>query len=212
MSLNEKNTTFLQADPFGLFAQLGSRYNGLLRNRYAETRLPSQLQALLVTYPDTINIVALVTAEDPDTMAVLPIVARLADACPRMELRIWGDEDDPAPLTLLLPDVDPAAMEEWDLPLFFLFDDEWELAAQWGPRPAAAERPLEEWMARHPEYAALADEDTPEAQQPYATLAAQLVYEMRVWYNSGLAQACLDEWFDLLNGLQASDDTDSAGK
>ncbi|MBK8047127.1 MAG: hypothetical protein IPK16_08390 [Anaerolineales bacterium] len=87
--------------------------------------------------------------------------SRLLDAGARLQLRILSDEEDLSPLTILLPDVDlGAAYEEWDLPQFFLFDEDWELQGQWGPRPAAAEPKLEAWLAAHPEYERLIEEET----------------------------------------------------
>ncbi len=105
-----------------------------------------------------------------------------------------------------------AVLEEWDLPQFLIFDEDWELAAQWGPRPAAAEARLDAWLGKHPEYEALGEEETPAAQQRYAAWAQELTYEMRTWYNSGLTKACLDEWSDLLISLQGNEETNGAGR
>ena len=99
-------------------------------------------------------------------------------------------------------------LEEWDLPQFLVFDEDWELVAQWGPRPDAAEAKLDAWLRKHPEYEALGEEETPAAQQQYATWAQELVYEMRTWYNSGLTKACLDEWRDLLVSLLGPEEVD----
>src|SRR5512138_2141716 len=73
------------------FVRRSSRYAHLLRTRYDETRLGPAVQFAAVTFPDALNILAVISEEDPDTLAVLPIVARLADAGTRLRLRILCD-------------------------------------------------------------------------------------------------------------------------
>lgn len=193
---------------FGEFASRSEHFSRLLRTRYAETRLRPAVQWAAAAFPETMNILAVVSEEDPETLAVLPVVARLAAAGPRIVLRILGDEDDLAPLAVLAPELDAANMlNEWDLPQFLCFDEDWFLQAQWGPRPNAAESQVEAWLASHPEYEVLADDETALGQEQYAALVEELLYEMRVWYNSGLAQNCLDEWLELLRTWQAADET-----
>jgi hypothetical protein len=184
----------------------GNARRRLLNIRYDETRLGPAIQFAAATFPETLHMLALVSEEDPDTLAVLPIVARLANGGPRLELRVLCDEDDLTPLTVLAPDLDPAIiLEEWDLPQFLCFDEDWYLQAQWGPRPAAAEAQVEGWLAAHPEYELLAEDETPEGHDRYVALVEQLVYEMRVWYNSGLTARGLDEWLEILRAWQADD-------
>ena len=92
-----------------------------------------------------------------------------------MSLRIVTDDEDVALLELLLADMDLAqALDEWDLPQFFWFDEDWGLQAQWGPRPAAAEPKLEAWLRAHPAYEALAEDESLEGQQRYAVLTRSL--------------------------------------
>lgn len=191
---------------FDEFARRSPRFAGLLRTRYAETRLGPAVQMAAAAFPETMNILALVSEEDPDTLAVLPVVARLVDAGARLQLRLLCDEEDLAPLRTLAPDLDPATLlEEWDLPQFLCFDEDWYVQAQWGPRPARAEEQVESWLAAHPEYEQLADDETTAGQDRYAALVEELIYEMRAWYNSGLARSCLDEWLDLLRAWQAEE-------
>lgn len=189
------------------FIKRTQRFGGLLRIRYDETRLGPAVQLAAACFPETMNILAVVSEEDPDTLAVLPIVARLVAAGPRFSLRILNDDDDLAPLAVLAPELDlTTLLDEWDLPQFLCFDEDWYLQAQWGPRPNAAEAQVERWLASHPEYETLADDESPEGQEQYAALVEELVYEMRVWYNSELAQRCLDEWLELLRVWQTPDD------
>ena len=192
---------------FTEYCQLQADRGRLLQMRYAETRLAPLLQAGMVEYGDAFAVVALVTDDDPDTTAVLPVIARLLAVSGRVQLRILTDAD-MRPLATLLPEVDlAAALEEWDLPQFFVFDEDWELQGQWGPRPAQAQRNLLEWLSRYPEYETLADDESAAAQERYAVLTTALIHEMRVWYNSSLAEACQREFYDVLAALLSSDET-----
>ena len=196
---------------FAEYVDRSERFRRLLWTRYAETRLGPAVQWAAVSFPETMNIIAVVNEEDPETLAVLPIVARLAAAGPRIALRILSDDDDLTPLTVLAPELDSVTpLNDWDLPQFLCFDEDWYLQAQWGPRPNAAEQDVEAWLASHPEYETLAEDESPEGQEQYARLVEELLYEMRVWYNSGLAQSCLDEWLELLRAWQAGDDPSAA--
>lgn len=191
---------------FAEYCQSQSDRGRLLRMRYAETRLHPALQAGMIDYADALVVVALVTDDDPDTTAVLPVIARLLAASCRMQLRILTDAD-LFPLTTLLPNIDLiTALEEWDLPQFFVFDEDWELQAQWGPRPTQAERNLLEWLDRYPEYETLADDESVVAQERYSALTTQLMHEMRVWYNSSLSTACQREFYEVLTALLAVDE------
>jgi hypothetical protein len=192
---------------FSEFVKRSERFGRLLQTRYDETRLGPAVQVAAACFPETVNILALVSEEDPDTVAVLPIIAHLAAAGPRLMLRVLSDDDDLSPLVVLAPELDPVTLlNEWDLPQFLCFDEDWFLQAQWGPRPNAAEADVEAWLASHPEYETLADDESPEGQEQYAALVEELLYEMRVWYNSGLARSCLDEWLELLRAWQAADE------
>ena len=166
--------------------------------RYAETRLKPVLQAAMSEYAEPLSVMAMVTGEDPDTIAVLPVIARLLAVSQRIQLRILAD-DDTEPLAVLLPDLDvAAALEEWDLPQFLVFDEEWELQA---------ERNLTEWLHRYPEYERLADEESTAGQQRYVELTNLLTHEMRIWYNSSLAAACQQEFCGMLATLLPAEES-----
>lgn len=210
--VSDKTGTYLALPTFREFASLVTSYGELLCLRYGEVRLPADLQRLVTCFPDTLCLVAVVSDGDPDTAAVLPIVARLVDAGMRLDLRIVEDEDEESlhPLQVLLPNLDLiAALEEWDLPQVFVFDEEWEVQAQWGPRPAAADASVEEWLAAHPDYLALEEDESAAAVAAYNKLNDELLYTMRVWYNSGLSRACLEEWRELLAGLLPMDEPEA---
>lgn len=211
--LREQSATFASGFSFTAFADQSERYADLLHSRYREARLAPAEQAFFATYPDTLHFLALVAADTPDTIAVLPVLARIVEASLRFDLRIVPDDD------VLRPDF--AAMlgeaaagsenDDLELPLLFLLDEDWQLQEQWGPHPQAAAAYVDGWLQRHPEYETLAEDETPAAQEQYAALSYQLVHEMRLWYNSALGAACVAELHALLNGLQAEQGEEDAG-
>jgi hypothetical protein len=173
-----------------------------LRSRQSEIRVPWEEQDFLVNYPDHLHWVILLSEEAPETVVVVPILVRLAKVSPRIALRILRDTDDLSGLNALVDDLDlQGALQEVALPLLLVFDDEWQLQAQWGPHPQAIEPQLDAWFERHPEYETLAESPLPTDQARYAGLLAQFTQEMRTWYNSGLNRACCVEVCALLAGL-----------
>ena len=65
---------------FADLCRLPEPLGSLFQTRLAETRLRADTQDLLATYRDSLSVVAFVTPEDPDTIAVLPILARMVAA------------------------------------------------------------------------------------------------------------------------------------
>jgi hypothetical protein len=204
---DDKQLAFGRCLAFAEYCELQGERGRLLEIRYGETRLTPAAQFTLNTCPEILRVLAVVTDEDPDTFAVLPVIARLIDVSPRVRLGILSEEGDLSPLTILLPATDAlSAVEEWVLPQFLIFDEEWELQAQWGPRPTAGERNLAQWLDRYPEYDALADDESSSGQQRYAALTNALTQEMRLWYNSSLAAACQQEFCDVVTALLPPDE------
>ena len=83
-------------------------YDNDLRGEYlirlGETRLDGDAQLFFNSYPDTLYFVALVAVDDPDSLAVLPVLARIVAAGPRFGLRIVRDDGELALLDALLDD------------------------------------------------------------------------------------------------------------
>ncbi|CAN5873329.1 hypothetical protein BH10CHL1_BH10CHL1_36320 [soil metagenome] len=207
--VQQKAIAFTSSLTFREFLEKSPTIAPLLRGRYQEVRIPLAEQTFLLTYPDILNFIVLVNEESPDTLVVLPILVRMAAASPHFWLGILRDSDDLSMLNALIDEIDFAEdLGDLDLPLLLVFDEEWNFQGQWGPHPHEAERYLEEWFENHPEYAKLAEDETPLAQKTYATLLNQLTHEMRTWYNSDLNQACFLELRELLAGILEEPEAD----
>lgn len=130
----------------------------------------------------------------------------MAETNRRFDLTIFREGDDLEPLNALIDDLDLAGdLSEVDTPLLFIFDEEYQLLGQWGPRPQAAEAYLDEWLDIHDEYEALAKSEELDDQIEFATLLDVLTLEMRVWYNSTLGDKCILEICQLLEIVQSTD-------
>lgn len=179
----------------------------LLHQRLREVRLHPADQQFFTAYPDVLNMIAVVNDGAPDTAAILPIWQRIAILCPQADLRIVADEFMSATLDRLVDDEGAVDWETLDLPQLFLFDEEWQLQAQWGPRPQAMDVHLDEWLAAHPDYERLMESDDPSALRRFSELNDLLRLEMRVWCNSGMDRECAHEIRDLLAALQEEEDS-----
>ena len=197
---------FTSGHPFRDFLNTPQARATLMAHRFREVRIRPDDQAFFVSYPDTLYLIALVSADDPDTTAVLPILAQIAESSPRLDLSVVRDDEDLTLIDQLVNEIDVvASLDELDLPLLLVFDEEWQFQESWGPRPQAAESYVDEWLSNHPEYEELANSDDEKTQDKYLELLDQLTYEMRIWYNSGLNNACVTEIHNLLAGLQSED-------
>ncbi len=179
---------------------------GLLRRIFAGTRIDPDTQLYLATYPNWLTCVVLVEDQTPDTAMIVPILVRIADACPRLELRIVPDTTDLTALNELVDDeLDlEEDMGDIDLPLLLFFDEEWNQQARWGPRPAAAEKRLDDWLTIHPEYEALLDDEKSDNSPALEQLVNQLTHQMRLWYNNDLTAACVGEIRAILEKLESN--------
>lgn len=186
----------------------------LLAVRGREVRLLPEDQAYLSAYPDVVHWLIVISDESPDTVAVLPVLMRLAACCPRLDVRLVLDDDDNqlANVAQLVDDSTVATgLGDADYPLLLVFDEEWQYQDQWGPHPSEIEPFWDAWLAEHPEFEQLSDDESPAAQRDYEQLLDDLTQAMRLWYNSELANAAGAEIRSLLVGLrEGSGDDDGA--
>jgi hypothetical protein len=194
----EKTLIYSCTTTYSEYVALSSRQD-FLEMRAHEIRLLAEEQAYFTEYPDLVHWLIVAADDSPDSLVVLPVLAHIAVWVPRLMLRVVR-EDEAAMLLPALVD-DPALRASWtegDLPLLLSFDDEWQFQEQWGPHPHAIEPFLDKWLAEHSDYEALAEDESAAGQNAYGRLLEQLLYEMRLWYNSSLNQACGEELHALL--------------
>ena len=85
----------------------------------------------------------LVLSEDwcGDSINILPLVAKLTDAVPSIDLRILGRDANPDLMDAHLTG------KSRSIPVMMLLDENYVERGSWGPRP----RPLQEWVMAHME-------------------------------------------------------------
>lgn len=180
-----------------------------LQQRIQEVRLQPEDQLFFAELPIWLYFLCLATEETPDVFMVLPILQRIADCSPRIDLRILTQDIDFNALDGLLEN----EIAERDMPLLFILDEDWQRVAQWGPRPQAAEEHLDAWLAAHPQYQELPHDEV-EPTLPlqrrasnsglcFATpaqlwdgktgLMADLIHLMRCWYQDDLTDQTVGE-------------------
>jgi len=214
MPLNHKSLAVTAGLSFAEYLATYPEAAPTLRSRRHEVRLSPDDQLFLATYPDWLHLMVIVEAESPDTDILLPLLARLVETSSRLSLRILTTDDDLTALAELVEDVD-LLDEEADLafPLLLVFDEEWEVSTQWGPRPQVADTYLDRWMETHTDYVALMDLDdddiTPAQEDQLAELTQRLYHEMRMWYVKDADQAAVTEIRTLLADL-VTEETDTA--
>ncbi|HRJ41071.1 MAG: thioredoxin family protein [Caldilineaceae bacterium] len=206
ISVQEPIFAFTSGETFEEYCDAQSpQQANLLRRILAGMRIDPDTQCYLATYSTWLTCCLLVGDETPDTALIVPIVVRLAECCPRLDLRIVSDSNDLAALNELVDDdLDlEEELDEIDLPLLFFFDDEWNQQARWGPRPVAAEKRLDEWLTVHPEYGALLEDDENGDPAVLEQWIEQLIHQMRLWYHDDLTGATIGEIRTVLQQLDS---------
>jgi hypothetical protein len=210
---SERSLFFTLAPTFQEFLQsVSPALRARLRSRCHEVRLPPDAQLFFATCEQVLNLVAVVAEDAPDTSIVLPVWVRVAEAGMRFELRIVRDtEMDAARLESVIDDAEiVASILEADLPLLLFFDEEWQYLDRWGPHPQQVEAMLDQWLAARPEFERAAEDDSPAGRQAYARFLDELWLEMRIWYNSSMSTACIEELRDLIASLADGGDSAAA--
>lgn len=188
------------------FAPSARAYRELLNVRRAEARIDPETQAFLAAYPDGMHWLVLVAEDAPETLVLLPLLDRLAEASVRISLRILREDDGFAFLSEVLDEDAADLVSEPGLPLLLMFDEDWQLQEQWGPFPQAMEPFLDAWLERNPAYETVSEDESPTAQAEYAQMLEQLAWEMRIWFNTALDVATGQELCELLRTLVDEDD------
>lgn len=127
-----------EALPFATFVERAETKQAFWHGIYRQARLPSWAVAEARAQAPRRW---LVLAEDwcNDAVSVIPILARLADEAPGVELRILRRDEHPEVMDQYLTDGARA------IPIVIVLNEECEELGHWGSRPA----PLQAWFEAH---------------------------------------------------------------
>jgi hypothetical protein len=129
---------FDSALPFATFLERARANAALWRDTYRLARVPADAVARLAAVPGRWRL--LVIAEDwcADGVNTVPLLARLAELVPNVELRVAGRDDNPDLVDAHLTNGSRS------IPIVLVLDEDHVERGWWGPRPAA----LQAWVAR----------------------------------------------------------------
>ncbi len=136
--MQDFRTLWDHALTFDAFLAASTKHKGLWEGLYRIARLPAWATE---SVPLDVRRRLLVIAEDwcGDASSTVPVLARLADAAPGLELRI------------VLRDEHPELMDRYltngsrSIPIAIALDEEFNELGHWGPRP----RELQAWVMEH---------------------------------------------------------------
>jgi len=163
---------FNAGESFADFLTRPHQYRDLWNALYKRATVPEDLlgRARQIQKPWHL----LILSEDwcGDSINILPLVAKLTDAVPSVDLRILGRDANPDLMNAHLTG------KSRSIPVIMLLDDNYVERGSWGPRP----RPLQEWVMAHM--------DLPKADR---------YKEVRTWYARDHGVTSLTEILDVID-------------
>ena len=177
------------------FVEGMNTHQAAMQRRLREVMLAEADRADLARLVSPIH--ALVMTEDwcGDGVMNLPILARLAEAAPGMDLRIFIRPQAPA-----LNDY-YVARGITHIPVFTFLNADFNEIGTWVERPQAAHARVQEWLAAHPEVEAIRNDPALTDETRRARLRPLfdgVLVEMESWYADGLQAATVAELKALL--------------
>jgi hypothetical protein len=139
----------------------------------------------------------LVMTEDwcGDSLMNLPILARLTEAAPNMEARLFVRSRHPD-------------LQDWfaerqitAVPVFAFLDENFQYLGAWVERSQAANERMAEWNEAHPEVSAIQKDESLSKEERKARLSPildRLKVEMETWYADELQAAAVQEILEIL--------------
>jgi hypothetical protein len=172
-------------------------HQAAIQHRLREVTLPEADRADFARLTSLIR--ALVMTEDwcGDGVMNLPILARIVEAAPGMEMRVF--------IRSQAPDLNDhyVTCGITHIPVFTFLDADFHEIGTWVERPQAAHDRVKAWLAAHPEVDAISGDPALTDEERQAKLRAigeGMLTEMEGWYADGLQQATVEELKSLLTG------------
>lgn len=167
---------FLAGETFSEFLARPKKYQELWDALYKRAAVPEEILKRARTLQQPWHLLVLSEEWCGDSINTLPLVAKLADAFPAIDMRIIGRDANPDLMTLHLTGTSRS------IPVIMLLDNDYIERAWWGPRP----RPLQEWVIKVG--LALPKDDR--------------YREVRTWYARDHGLTSLSELLDMIEGAE----------
>lgn len=170
-----------------------------MQRRYASIQLTELEKSRLGRLKSPRRVLALTEEWCSDCLMNLPILARVCEANPVLEIRFFVRKDWPD-LRTYFNDRDI-----FSLPTVQIMDAEFSPLAVWVERPQAAHQRLAEWKSDHPEVERTrrrADLTSDQKRDMVKAFSDQLLVEMESWYDHGLQSETVREVTETLETLE----------
>jgi hypothetical protein len=167
---------FLAGETFTEFLAKPKKYKELWDALYKRAVVPEAILARSKTLEQPWHLFVLSEEWCGDSINTLPLVARLAEAMPGLDMRIVERDSNPDLIDAHLTGTSRS------IPVIMLLDGDYTERAWWGPRP----RPLQEWVIK--EGLAMPKDDR--------------YREVRTWYARDHGVTSLTELLDMIEGAE----------
>jgi hypothetical protein len=166
-----------------------------LRERVRDVRLTPYEKEQLRDFDSPVKIAVLTESWCGDSLMNLPILAKIEEVCLRIEVRVFPRDQFSA--------INQFFIEQgYDkIPLFWFMDGDFNKIGTWMERPAAANRPIKQWMAANPDYAVIMGDlnlTEEERKAKIKPLKDEFIDEAWNWYDTGLQSETIKEIFMVL--------------
>jgi hypothetical protein len=166
-----------------------------MRRRLTEVRLKARDQQRLSRIEGPIHVLVMTEDWCADSLMNLPIVARIVEATPQMDLRIFTRSKSAELNDFYINRGFPR------IPVVTFLDEHFQEIGTWMERSQAAHSKIEEWAAAHPEgleSPGNLELSVEERRQLMDGAYGDFTAEMERWYADGLGQATVDELIALV--------------
>ncbi|MGZ8471482.1 MAG: thioredoxin family protein [Gemmatirosa sp.] len=127
---------FESALRFSEFLEQAQANAALWRDTYRLARVPADAAARLAALSGRWHLLVIVEDWCGDAVNTVPLLARLAELAPNVDLRVVGRDENPDLMEAHLTNGTRS------IPVVLVLDEDYEESGWWGPRPAA----LQQWV------------------------------------------------------------------
>ncbi|HEX7981093.1 MAG TPA: thioredoxin family protein [Gemmatimonadaceae bacterium] len=163
---------FESALTFAEFLEQAQANAALWRDAYRLVRVPEDAAARLAAIPGRWHFLVMVEDWCGDGVNVLPLLTRLAEAAPNVDLRVIGRDDNADLMDTHLTNGSRS------IPVVMVLDEDYEERGWWGPRPSA----LQQWVM----------------DEGMALEKSERYRRVRTWYARDRGRTIVDEVIDVV--------------
>jgi thioredoxin family protein len=172
---------FESAFPFTAFLESVVANAAHWRDAYRLARVPEEAVARLAAIPGRWHLLVMVEDWCGDAVNILPLLARLAEQAPNVDLRVLGRDDNADLMDAHLTNGSRS------IPVVMVLDEDYVERAWWGPRPSS----LQHWVI----------------EEGLALEKGERYRQVRTWYARDRGRTIVDEVIDAV--VRSAGDVDA---